>query len=112
MRHVIHFECLCGRRSWAWQDELPGNSVARLRCSECKEVGLVVIVGDQRYDRHLQFRVELWTPDGLHVDEILAMAASVLPARAAYERAVAAAWPDAWITLRHGIRVIEATRRE
>jgi hypothetical protein len=54
----------------------------------------------------LGFAVEQWDRDALHVETVLARAGNLLIARGAYDAAVALR-PNARITLRHGIRVIE-----
>ena len=54
---------------------------------------------------NLLFKVEQWTSDDMHVDEVVAVSVNVLVARAAWEAAVELR-PSSIMRLRHGSRVI------
>ncbi|WP_316980006.1 hypothetical protein [Shumkonia mesophila] len=53
----------------------------------------------------LPFAVEQWDAGGIRIERILARAANVLLASAAFDRA-SALYPDKVLTLRHGTRVV------
>jgi hypothetical protein len=59
---------------------------------------------------HFAFRVDTWTPDGESIVEHVASVEDYQVALATY-RAGCERWPDTPITLRHGARVIEDSRR-
>ena len=54
----------------------------------------------------LPFKVEKWDQADLHVEEVLARAGNQIIAAAAFEAAVKV-YPNARLTLRHGIRVMQ-----
>ncbi len=54
---------------------------------------------------HLPFAVEEWDATGNHIERVLARAANVLLARAAFE-AAAKLYPGHVLTLRNGTRVV------
>ncbi len=56
------------------------------------------------------FLVELWTPDDLKVEQVLAGAQNIRMARAAYKEA-ADIYCDRRVRLRHGARVIISNER-
>jgi hypothetical protein len=59
---------------------------------------------------HFTFRVDMWDPDGLGVLEHIAGVQDDQVAMATYV-AACQRWPDAFITLRQGARVIEESRK-
>jgi hypothetical protein len=59
---------------------------------------------------HFTFRVDTWTPDGESIVEHVAGIEDYQVALATY-RAACERWPGTPITLRHGARVIEDSRR-
>jgi hypothetical protein len=59
---------------------------------------------------HFTFRIDMWDRDGLGVIEHIAGAQDYQVAIATY-RAACQRWPDAFITLRQGARVIEESRK-
>jgi hypothetical protein len=59
---------------------------------------------------HFVYRIDIWIDDGKHIREHLAGMENLIVARAAY-RAACERWPNARITLRHGGRVVEDSRR-
>ena len=59
---------------------------------------------------HFTFRVDMWDRDGLGVIEHIAGAQDYQVAMATYV-AARQRWPDAFITLRQGARVIEESRK-
>jgi hypothetical protein len=59
---------------------------------------------------HFNFRIDTWTPDGESVVEHVAGVEDYEVALATYH-AACQRWPNVPITLRHGTRVIEDSRR-
>ena len=59
---------------------------------------------------HFAFRIDLWDPAGSSVMEHIAGVKDFQIAQATY-RAAVERWPGGAITLRHGARVIEDSRR-
>jgi hypothetical protein len=58
----------------------------------------------------LPFKVEQWDRDGNFVERVIARADNLIVGRRAYE-AACRQYPEARLTLRQGIRVIEETER-
>ena len=56
------------------------------------------------------YRVDLWDDDGENIVDLLAEVGNLYVAMDTY-RAAVKRWPKAMITLRHGARVIEDSRR-
>ena len=59
-------------------------------------------------DDDLPFKVEQWDRDGNQIERVIARAANLIVGRRAYE-AARRQYPQARLTLRQGIRVIEKT---
>jgi hypothetical protein len=55
--------------------------------------------------RNMNFRVELWDRNALHIRWVVAASGTVFLARAAFEEAVKQ-WPDQKLTLRNGIMLM------
>jgi hypothetical protein len=52
-----------------------------------------------------RFKVERWSANGQHIEKELAVCEDIVAARGAF-RAAVEEWPEARLTLRHGIRVL------
>ena len=59
-------------------------------------------------DDDLPFKVEQWDRDGNRIEGVIARAANLIVGRRAYE-AACRQYPEARLTLRQGIRVVEKT---